>query len=198
MFAWLGAGADADADTDPVQQSENRPSAANASSSQAAIKPTTDNDTFSEPECDYDRHPTQLYKLIEAKRWDAAVVRAQSCPEEAATWVCRREKGGGGGGAQQIRWRLLPLHATCVFRSPLSLIEALIEAYPDGTQMKDVSFHRRVVGCLLGLGLAFDLICTDDGPCLCRIIYILLPSHLTSVGYFSLLLYCTHPLLLCC
>ena len=130
MFAWLG-GADADADDDTVQ-SENRPAAAN--SSRAAIKPT-DNDTFAEPECDYDRHPTQLYKLIENKRWDA---------EEAATWVCRREKGGGGGGAQQhgqgqIRWRLLPLHATRVFRSPLSLIEALIEAYPDGTQMKDVS-----------------------------------------------------------
>ena len=140
MFAWLGAGADADAADDTVQ-SENRPAATNSSAS--AIKPT-DNDTFAEPECDYDRHPTQLYKLIENKRWDAAVVRAQSCPEEAATWVCRREKGGGGGGAQQhgqgqIRWRLLPLHATCVFRSPLSLIEALIEAYPDGTQMKDVS-----------------------------------------------------------
>ena len=158
MFAWLGAGADADAD-DPIQ-SENRPSAANSSSSSALNKPT-DNDTFSEPECDYDRHPTQLYKLIEAKRWDAAVVRAQSCPEEAATWVCRREKGGGGGAQQQaqgqgpqIRWRLLPLHATCVFRSPLSLIEALIEAYPDGTQMKDVSalcFPWLLAG--LGLGV---------------------------------------------
>jgi ankyrin repeat protein len=31
-----------------------------------------------------------------------------------------------------VRWRLLPLHATCVFRAPLSLIEALISAYPDG------------------------------------------------------------------
>jgi len=142
---------------DADQQSENRPAAANSNAANAAAAAAAD--TFSEPECDYDRSPTQLYKLIENKRWDAATVRAQSCPEEARTWVCRREKqrssgnsnkyheGSGSsvqqqqqqqqGGGGQIRWRLLPIHATCVFRSPLSLIEALIEAYPDGTQMKD-------------------------------------------------------------
>ena len=165
MFAWLG-GADAsdpatDADaSDPATdaapaQSENRPSAANSNSasnfsSTSALKPSTadNNDTYAEPECDYDRTPTQLYKLIEHKKWDAAIVRAQSCPEEAATWVCRRD-GKKGGAGEQIRWRLLPLHATCVFRSPLSLIEALIEAYPDGTQMKDVSFCIFAFVCLL-------------------------------------------------
>ena len=150
MFAWLGgtdASNPATAD-DAAAQSENRPSAANSNSTSnfsastpSALKPSTadNNDTYAEPECDYDRTPTQLYKLIEHKKWDAAITRAQSCPEEAATWVCRRD-GKKGGAGEQIRWRLLPLHATCVFRSPLSLIEALIEAYPDGTQMKDVSF----------------------------------------------------------
>lgn len=140
-----------------ADQSENQPAAANSSSGNSnnnpatkgagagAIGTGTSDDAFSEPECDYDSSPTQLYKLIENKAWDAAICRVRSCPEEARTWVCRREKtkgggGGGGGGEQgQIRWRLLPIHATCVFRSPLSLIEALIEAYPDGARMKDVS-----------------------------------------------------------
>ena len=140
------------ADADADQQSENQPSAANSNSgnynynNNPATTGTgaigTSDDAFSEPECDYDTNPTQLYKLIENKAWDAAICRVQSCPEEARTWVCRREKKKGGGGIEgqgQIRWRLLPIHATCVFKSPLSLIEALIEAYPDGVAMKDVS-----------------------------------------------------------
>ena len=141
------------ADADQQPQSENQPSLANSSSGNynynnnpattgaGAGTIGTSDDAFSEPECDYDTNPTQLYKLIENKAWDAAICRVQSCPEEARTWVCRREKkkGAGGGSGGQIRWRLLPIHATCVFRSPLSLIEALIEAYPDGVAMKDVS-----------------------------------------------------------
>ena len=139
------------ADADQPPQSENQPSAANSSSGSSNYNsnsnPAAATDAFSEPECDYDASPTQLYRLIENKAWDAATCRVRSCPEEARTWVCRREKtkgaaggaGGQGQGQGQIRWRLLPIHATCVFRSPLSLIEALIEAYPDGARMKDVS-----------------------------------------------------------
>lgn len=132
------------ADADQPKHSETRDDTPATIPAGAGIG-TTNDDAFSEPECDYDTNPTQLYKLIENKAWDAAICRVQSCPEEARTWVCRREKkkGGGGGvmmGAGQIRWRLLPIHATCVFKSPLSLIEALIEAYPDGACMKDVSY----------------------------------------------------------
>ena len=144
------------ADADQQPQSENQPSLANSNSGNynynynnnpaatgtgtgAGAIGTSADDAFSEPECDYDSSPTQLYKLIENKAWDAAICRVQSCPEEARTWVCRREKKKCAGIEGQIRWRLLPIHATCVFRSPLSLIEALIEAYPDGVAMKDVS-----------------------------------------------------------
>ena len=134
------------ADADQPQQSETRDDHP-ATTHTGGATGTTSDDAFSEPECDYDTNPTQLYKLIENKAWDAAICRVQSCPEEARTWVCRREKKKGGGGTSmaagagqgQIRWRLLPIHATCVFKSPLSLIEALIEAYPDGACMKDVS-----------------------------------------------------------
>lgn len=86
-----------------------------------------------EPEVDYDVEPTVLYKLIQEKLWDKAIARIDSHPREARTWIFRRESGD----PKNIRWRLLPIHATCIFRSPLAVIEALVSSYPDGAQMKD-------------------------------------------------------------
>lgn len=85
-----------------------------------------------EPEVNYDEGPTELYRRIEDKDWEGAISRLETHPFEAKTWVSRREQG-----SIRIRWRLLPLHATCIFRAPLLLIEALIDVYRDGVQMKD-------------------------------------------------------------
>ena len=85
-----------------------------------------------EPEVDYDEGATELYRRIEGKDWDGALARLEANPIEAKTWVSRKESNG-----VQTRWRLLPIHATCIFRSPLALIEALIACYSDGPQMKD-------------------------------------------------------------
>lgn len=85
------------------------------------------------PEVDYDNGATNLYQQIENKDWDKVITRAQFAPIEAKTWVCRREHNN----SNKIRWRLLPIHATCIFRSPLSVIEALITAFPDGPKMRD-------------------------------------------------------------
>ncbi|KAL3913283.1 MAG: hypothetical protein SGARI_000732 [Bacillariaceae sp.] len=85
-----------------------------------------------EPEVDYDQGATELYRRIEGRDWDGALARLESHPFEAKTWVSRKEQN-----SNKIRWRLLPLHATCIFRSPLALIEALIDVYRDGPQMKD-------------------------------------------------------------
>ena len=86
-----------------------------------------------EPEVDYDEGATDLYKKIEGKDWDGAMARLETHPLEAKTWISRREHSD----PRKIRWRLLPIHATCIFRSPLALMEALIKANPDGPQMKD-------------------------------------------------------------
>ena len=86
-----------------------------------------------EMDVDYDVNPSMLYKYIECKDWDAAAARVHSHPEEAYTWVSRYEVGD----ASKLRWRLLPIHATCIFKSPISLIETLLAAFPDGPQMKD-------------------------------------------------------------
>mmetsp|Transcript_1740 Transcript_1740/g.3775 ORF Transcript_1740/g.3775 Transcript_1740/m.3775 type:complete len:203 (+) Transcript_1740:57-665(+) len=85
-----------------------------------------------EPEVNYDEGPTELYKRIEEKDWEGASVRLESHPFEAKTWVYRKEHS-----SNKMRWRLLPIHATCIFRAPLGLIEALIDIYRDGPQMKD-------------------------------------------------------------
>jgi hypothetical protein len=85
-----------------------------------------------EPEIDYDEGATELYRCIENKHWDGALSRLEMAPLEAKTWVFRREPS-----TNKVRWRLLPLHAVCIFRAPLALIEALIEVYSDGPRMKD-------------------------------------------------------------
>ncbi|GAX24860.1 hypothetical protein FisN_6Hh191 [Fistulifera solaris] len=85
-----------------------------------------------EIEVDYDHGATDLYRRIENKDWDGALNRLEFAPHEARAWVARREPS-----SMRLRWRLLPIHAVCIFRAPLALIEALIEVYPDGPMQKD-------------------------------------------------------------
>lgn len=82
-------------------------------------------------EVDYDDSPTRLYKFIEAKNWADAISRCKSNPEEAQTWVLRKEKD------KKVRWKLLPIHAALILKSPGDVVEALVAAYPLGTQCKD-------------------------------------------------------------
>jgi len=93
------------------------------------------------PEADYDDGATSLYRFIENKDWDRALTRIETHPRDCRTWVSRREYSANGGankvGNDKTRWRLLPIHAVCIFRAPLALIEALLEAFPEGAQMKD-------------------------------------------------------------
>lgn len=82
-------------------------------------------------EVDYDANPSRLYKFIEAKNWREAVLRCQTNPEEAQTWVMRKEKDG------KVRWKLLPLHAALILKSPGEVVDSLLRAYPHGAQCKD-------------------------------------------------------------
>lgn len=92
-----------------------------------------EDDDDDEHEADYDSGATDLYLKIENKDWDGALSTLEVNPVEARTWIFRREHNSN----DKLRWRLLPIHAVCIFRAPLALIEALLEIYPDGTQMKD-------------------------------------------------------------
>lgn len=79
----------------------------------------------------YNNKAIQLFRYIEKKKWKDAMCQIQSNPEEAATWIFRREKGG------KIRWRLTSLHAAIIYNGPLDVIEAIIDAYPDALEKKD-------------------------------------------------------------
>lgn len=82
-------------------------------------------------DCDYDKNPSELYSLIQKKRWEEAIERVNSNPLECHTWVYRKEDDG------KLRWRLLPLHASIIFRAPDKVVEALLVSYPEASQWKD-------------------------------------------------------------
>lgn len=84
-------------------------------------------------ECDYDTPSSisPLYKAIEKKEWENVISIADTSPDQAATWVIRKELSG------KLRWRLLPLHAAIIFKSPEKVIEHLLASYPLGAQSKD-------------------------------------------------------------
>ena len=86
-------------------------------------------------EVDYERNVTQLYTLIEKKRWTKAIERCKQAPLEARTWVLRHENSQSG--MRKLKWRLLPIHTAVIFRAPVTLIKSLTEAYPESPQQHD-------------------------------------------------------------
>lgn len=81
--------------------------------------------------CDYDNSATILYELLEASSWDDAIVRCRECPEEARTWIIRKDK------SHKVRWKLLPLHAAIIFQAPTSVVTSLLDQYRSATRRKD-------------------------------------------------------------
>ena len=79
-------------------------------------------------EVDYE-HRTILFRLILKKDWRAVVQRAAEYPHEAATWIVT--KGFNGN------LRFLPLHKACVLAPPEGVIDALLDAYPEGARCTD-------------------------------------------------------------
>lgn len=82
-------------------------------------------------ECDYDTNPTNIFLELQRKEWVAAAKRAVDAPDEARTWVSRKEKHG------KLRWRLLPIHAAIIFKATENVVKSLLAAYPKGAQSKD-------------------------------------------------------------
>jgi len=99
-------------------------------------------------EREFDKNPTILYALVQKKLWKEAIARAKSNPEEAHAFIVRKEKDG------RIRWRLLPIHAAIVFKAPESVVEALLTAFPKGSEEKDDQG-------MLPLHLAFRNVATE-------------------------------------
>lgn len=82
--------------------------------------------------CDYDTSVSSLYSLLEASKWEMAITRCRTHPNEVRTWVVRHDKD-----TKEVRWTLLPIHAAVIFQSPTSVVEALMEKYPGGVSRVD-------------------------------------------------------------
>ena len=75
---------------------------------------------------------------MEKKKWEEAIQRCVDYPQEASTWMCRlQEVDGADKKKTEVRWRILPLHSAIVLHAPVEVIEALVDAYPDGIKTGD-------------------------------------------------------------
>lgn len=102
-----------------------------------------------ERQVDAHDNPTVVFQCINYGDWDGAADRVVSHPEEAATWIVRhiittkspsteRGRTGKDDEGQNIKWRYLPLHLTCLQRNPsLRLVKQLLAAFPDASSRRD-------------------------------------------------------------
>lgn len=102
--------------------------------------------SMDQKEVDYDVSPTLLYKFIEQREWEEALERCKVAPEEASTWVVRHEWKNKNADEcidyendtdKVVRWRMLPIHSAIIFKGPLELVKAVLEAYPEGIHGPD-------------------------------------------------------------
>jgi hypothetical protein len=85
----------------------------------------------SELVCDYDQSITPLYEMLESSQWEQARTRCRTHPQEVHTWIVRRDAN------DNIRWKLLPLHAAVIFQSPMPVIEAMLAEHPIAAAKRD-------------------------------------------------------------
>jgi hypothetical protein len=114
-------------------------------------QPPQSSSSVTPKEVDYYLNPTELFRWINYRRWDGARSRAQSHPDEAATWIVSRHSSDG-----RILWRHLPLHLVCMQREASVavedlgdsnavlaarqmelLVDILLDSYPEGASSPD-------------------------------------------------------------
>lgn len=83
-------------------------------------------------ERDYDKNPTQLYTSLQSLKWEDVIKRIETNPEEAKIWIYRTEVDGIG-----LRWRLLPIHASIIFKAPVEVVESVITVYSEAAKQCD-------------------------------------------------------------
>ena len=94
----------------------------------------TDNDKELNPfkECDSETNPSQLYTLLQKSEWRLCEMRAKTFVDEVQRWIVKRDQT-----TNELKWRILPLHASILFHAPTNVIKAIIQAYPQGVKEKD-------------------------------------------------------------
>mmetsp|Transcript_30268 Transcript_30268/g.35222 ORF Transcript_30268/g.35222 Transcript_30268/m.35222 type:complete len:655 (-) Transcript_30268:295-2259(-) len=136
-----------------IRSNEKKEIASKSSARSKKLQRAEPTESSTEPtaELDYDEYPTVLIQLIEKKMWEQAITRCVEVPQEASTWMCRlQEIKNKRDEKNDVRWKILPIHSAIVLHAPVEVIEALVEAYPQGLRKGD---DRR----MLPLHMAFRL-----------------------------------------
>ena len=95
------------------------------------ISPSTPEPFHQKPlDVDYNS-PTELFKFLEAKKWNMVKERVEECPHEAASWITRRGKDGS------IRWKILPLHAALCTKAPKDTLIYVVQACAKAFSLAD-------------------------------------------------------------
>jgi ankyrin repeat protein len=84
-----------------------------------------------EEQRNFDVNPTELYRSLMRKDFDLALKLVTEFPKESRIWIYRRESNGN------LRWKLLPLHASIIFDAPLPVVQAVVNAFPAATGKPD-------------------------------------------------------------
>jgi hypothetical protein len=85
-------------------------------------------------EVDYDLNPTQLYLYISDSDWHETLHAMNENPIQARIWVVKTENRYA---RDESTCRFLPIHSACARAPPISIVSALLEAYPEGASKQD-------------------------------------------------------------
>ncbi len=89
------------------------------------------------------RESVYLHELIQKQKWDAAMERIRSRPEDTAVWHSYNianvaSSNNNAGDLQALDLMVLPLHRACrQFPPNVELIKALLAEYPDAVGCRD-------------------------------------------------------------
>jgi len=93
---------------------------------------TVFSNAFKEDIASDDDH-SDLFKSIQERDWTSALEILKLRPYEAETWSMHKSYDG------EIIWNRLPIHQACINNAPVSVMKALIEAYPDSGAAADMN-----------------------------------------------------------
>eukprot|EP00815_Leptocylindrus_aporus_P010808 CAMPEP_0116051454 /NCGR_PEP_ID=MMETSP0322-20121206/990_1 /TAXON_ID=163516 /ORGANISM="Leptocylindrus danicus var. apora, Strain B651" /LENGTH=1174 /DNA_ID=CAMNT_0003534207 /DNA_START=109 /DNA_END=3631 /DNA_ORIENTATION=- len=101
---------------------------------------------------------TILCSLVTSAKWEEAIARCQSHPEEAGMWWCKRDRSG------HALWQLLPIHKACELAPTPEIVNALVRAYPECVSLPDQSGRLPVhLACCRGASPSVISILLEHG-----------------------------------
>ncbi|KAL9188529.1 hypothetical protein ACHAXT_006907 [Thalassiosira profunda] len=78
-----------------------------------------------------------LPDLISHEDWQLVLMECKMWPRDASTWTVREGFFDGEHDS-----RVLPIHQACALQCPPEVVDALVDCYPRGVEMREEAFKR--------------------------------------------------------